>query len=245
MNDLNTKNTNINTLPKHIAIIMDGNGRWAEAKKLPRVKGHQQGLVTTKNIVKHCLNIGIKNLTLFAFSSENIYRPKTEVSMLFELFRKTLITESKKLNNYNICLKIIGDTSVFNEKTTLLIKEAQELSNTNDGLNLFIAANYGGKWDIVQAAKKIAKKAIDKKIKLAEIDLDVFEKHTALAGFPNVDLLIRTGGEIRISNFLLWNIAYSELFFTDIYWPEFKTTDLDHAISNFNSRNRNFGKIIK
>lgn len=245
MNYSNKQNSNTKTMPKHIAIIMDGNGRWAQKRKLPRERGHQKGLKVAKDIIKHCLEIGVENLTLFALSSENIYRPKEEVLLLFKLFKKTLTIEANKLKDYDICLKIIGDISVLDNTTKLIIKKAESLSSKNKSLNLYIAVNYGGRWDIIQATKKIAKKAKNNEIDTAKIDIDFFKKHTALAELPNVDLLIRTGGEIRISNFLLWDIAYSELFFTDIFWPEFKAKELDKAIINFNARNRKFGKITK
>lgn len=245
MDTINATTKKLQKLPQHIAIIMDGNGRWAQAKKMPREKGHKQGVITTKNIVKHCLKIGIKNLTLFAFSSENNNRPKKEISLLFKMFKHTLITETKKLNDYNIKLRVIGDTTIFDKETRELIDKAQQLSSNNESLNLFIAANYGGRWDIVQATKKIAKMAKDEKVNPTEINEDFFKKHLSLANYPSVDLLIRTSGEVRISNFLLWDIAYSEMFFTNTCWPEFTISDFEKALIDFSSRKRNFGKIIQ
>jgi len=230
-----------NPAPKHIAIIMDGNGRWAKARHLPRAKGHQQGVRTVREIVKHCAKIGVASLTLFAFSSENMRRSSEEVGVLFKLFLTVLKQETKKLNENNICLKIIGDMSVFSEEIQTLAINAERLLSQNSGLKLVIAANYGGQWDIAQAAKKIATLSAQGQLSVEDIDADLFAKHTALAGFPKVDLLIRTSGEVRISNFLLWDIAYSELFFTKTLWPDFGPDELDEAIASFHSRERRFG----
>ncbi len=232
---------NTNSALKHIAIIMDGNGRWAKAKHLPRAHGHQKGVQTVREIVKHCAKIGVGNLTLFAFSSENMKRSSEEVGVLFKLFLTVLKQETKKLNDNNIRLKIIGDMSVFSAEIQALASDAEKLLSHNTGLTLVIAANYGGQWDIAQAAKKIATLASEGQIQVDDIDIDIFEKHTALAGLPKVDLLIRTSGEIRISNFLLWDIAYSELFFTNTLWPDFGPDELDEAILDFHSRDRRFG----
>jgi undecaprenyl diphosphate synthase len=230
-----------NPAPKHIAIIMDGNGRWAKARHLPRAKGHQKGVRTVREIVKHCAKIGVASLTLFAFSSENMRRSSEEVGVLFKLFLTVLKQETKKLNENNICLKIIGDMSVFSEEIQTLAINAERLLSQNSGLKLVIAANYGGQWDIAQAAKKIATLSAQGQLSVEDIDADLFAKHTALAGFPKVDLLIRTSGEVRISNFLLWDIAYSELFFTKTLWPDFGPDELDEAIASFHSRERRFG----
>ena len=228
--------------PKHIAIIMDGNGRWAKSKQLPRSSGHQKGVQSVRRIVKHCAKIGVNTLTLFAFSSENMNRPKEEVGLLFKLFLKVLNNETKKLNDNNIKLDIIGDLSVFTPEIQTLAEKAQQQLQKNTGLNLVIAANYGGQWDIVEAAKNIAAKAVNNEINPGRIDNKVFGGHTALAQYPRVDLLIRTSGEVRISNFLLWDIAYSELYFCDTLWPDFGANDLDIAIKNFHSRDRRFGE---
>jgi len=227
--------------PKHIAIIMDGNGRWAKARHLPRAHGHQKGVQTVREIVKHCAKLGVDSLTLFAFSSENMKRSSEEVSVLFKLFLTVLKQETKKLNNNNIRLKIIGDMSVFTSEIQQLATDAEQLLQHNSGLNLVIAANYGGQWDIAQAAKKIAQEAVNGEIKIEEIDVNTFGMHTSLADLPKVDLLVRTSGEVRVSNFLLWDIAYSELFFTDTLWPDFRPSGLDEAIKSFHSRERRFG----
>jgi len=228
--------------PKHIAIIMDGNGRWAKSKQLPRSSGHQKGVQSVRTIVKHCAKIGVNTLTLFAFSSENMNRPKEEVGLLFKLFLKVLKNETKKLNDNNIKLDIIGDLSAFTPEIQTLAKKAQQQLQKNTGLNLVIAANYGGQWDIVEATKKISAKTTSGEISPEMIDNKVFSSHTALAHYPRVDLLIRTSGEVRISNFLLWDIAYSELYFCDTLWPDFGANDLDIAIKNFHSRDRRFGE---
>ena len=227
--------------PKHIAIIMDGNGRWAQSRGLPRTRGHQRGVISVRNTVKHCAKMGVNTLTLFAFSSENKNRPSQEVSLLFNLFLTVLNNETKKLNKNNVRLKIIGDLSIFPEKTQKLAVQAQQDLQQNTGLNLVIAANYSGQWDIVEAAKKIANKSANEKLNPNDIDNKIFEKHTSLAKYPPVDLLIRTSGEIRLSNFLLWDIAYSELYFCNTLWPDFGTKELDLAIESFHARDRRYG----
>ena len=240
-----TKKTRAKTAkspPKHIAIIMDGNGRWAKSRGLPRSSGHQKGVKSVRRIVKHCAKIGVNTLTLFAFSSENMNRPREEVGLLFKLFLTVLKNETKKLNDNNIKLDIIGDLSVFTPEIQNLAEKAQQQLQNNTGLNLVVAANYGGQWDIAEAAKRIAAKAVNGEITLESIDKNVFGGHTALAQYPRVDLLIRTSGEVRISNFLLWDIAYSELYFCDTLWPDFDANDLDIAINSFDSRYRRFGE---
>ena len=227
--------------PKHIAIIMDGNGRWAKSRGLPRTSGHQRGVISVRNAVKHCAKVGVETLTLFAFSRENKSRPNKEVSLLFNLFLSVLNTETKKLNQNNVHLNIIGDLSIFPEKTQKLAIQAQQDLQQNTGLNLVIAANYSGQWDIVEATKKIATKSANEKLSPKDIDDKVFEKHTSLAKYPPVDLLIRTSGEVRLSNFLLWDIAYSELYFCNTLWPDFGTKDLNLAIENFHARDRRYG----
>ena len=228
--------------PKHIAIIMDGNGRWAKSKHLPRSSGHQRGVQSVRKIVKHCAKIGVNTLTLFAFSSENMKRSEEEISLLFKLFLTVLKSETKKLKDNNIKLKIIGDLSVFTPEIQSLAEDAQEQLQNNNGLNLVIAANYGGQWDIAEAAKKIAEKVSVDGLKPQDIDSDLFHNYTALAEYPRVDLLIRTSGEVRISNFLLWDIAYSELYFCDTLWPDFDEEELSLAIESFHSRDRRFGE---
>ena len=228
--------------PKHIAIIMDGNGRWAKSKHLPRSSGHQRGVQSVRKIVKHCAQLGVNTLTLFAFSSENLNRSNEEVGLLFKLFLTVLKNETKKLKDNNIKLKIIGDLSVFTPEIQELATAAEKQLANNNGLNLVIAANYGGQWDIAESAKKIAIKSVNGEIDPEEIDTSIFHAHSSLAEFPRVDLLIRTSGEVRISNFLLWEIAYSELYFCSTLWPDFDEHELDSAIESFHLRERRFGE---
>ncbi len=223
-------------IPKHIAIIMDGNGRWAKKRLLPRIAGHKKGVDTVKTIVKYCGKIGIETLTLFAFSSENKNRSDEEVTLLFKLFLSVLKKEVKKLNKYNVRLKIIGDMSLFPIDVQKMATEAQILLSNNTGLTLIIAANYGGQWDIVNACKQ----AIIDGVAADELNEQTFASYLALQG-NTVDLLIRSSGEQRISNFLLWEVAYSELYFTNTLWPDFDTGELDKAIESFNHRDRRYG----
>ncbi len=229
------------SIPKHIAIIMDGNGRWASKRFLPRIHGHQKGVKAVRKVVKHCGKLGVETLTLFAFSSENKNRSTEEVSLLFKLFLSVLKQETNKLNKYNVRLKIIGDMGLFPKEVQQMAIDAQALLANNTGLTLVIAANYGGQWDIAQAAKQIAKRAANGEINVDDINIDTFAQYLCLADHPKVDLLIRTSGELRISNFLLWDIAYSELYFTDTLWPDFSPKALDKAVESFNNRDRRFG----
>jgi len=228
--------------PKHIAIIMDGNGRWAKSRHLPRSIGHQKGVQSVKRIVKHCDRLGVNTLTLFAFSRENLNRSSEEVGLLFKLFLTVLKNETKKLKDNNVKLKIIGDLSVFTPEIQERASTAEKQLSNNNGLNLVIAANYGGQWDIAESAKKIAIKSVNGEIDPEKIDSSLFHAHSSLAKYPRVDLLIRTSGEVRISNFLLWEIAYSELYFCSTLWPDFDEHELDVAIESFHSRERRFGK---
>ncbi len=234
--------TNNQSPPRHIAIIMDGNGRWAKSKHLPRSSGHQKGVRTVRKIVKHCAKLGVNTLTLFAFSSENMNRPSEEVGLLFKLFLTVLKTETTKLKDNNIKLKIIGDLSVFTPEIQSLAQEAEKQLANNTGLNLVIAANYGGQWDITESAKQIALDSANGKISPEDIDPSLFQSYTSLASYPKVDLLIRTSGEIRLSNFLLWDIAYSEFYFCATLWPDFDEHALDLAIEDFHSRDRRYGE---
>ena len=229
-------------VPQHIAIIMDGNGRWAKSKHLPRSSGHQKGVQSVRRVVKHCARLGVNTLTLFAFSSENLNRSNEEVGLLFKLFLTVLKNETKKLKDNNIKLKIIGDLSVFTPEIQRLANDAENQLASNDCLNLVVAANYSGQWDIAESAKKIAVRSLKGEISPEKIDIALFQEHTSLAEHPKVDLLIRTSGEIRISNFLLWDIAYSELYFTKTLWPDFDESELDLAIESFHSRERRFGE---
>ncbi|MBC8493481.1 MAG: di-trans,poly-cis-decaprenylcistransferase [Candidatus Thioglobus sp.] len=228
-------------IPRHIAIIMDGNGRWASKRSLPRIVGHQQGVKAVRTVVKACGAMGVKTLTLFAFSSENKNRSTEEVTLLFKLFLTVLKQEVKKLDKHNVRLKIIGDMTLFPKDVQHMAAEAQAKLTDNDGLTLVIAANYGGQWDIAQAAKQAAQAAIKGEITPDDITIDSFANYLSLANEPAVDLLIRSSGELRISNFLLWDVAYSEFYFTDTLWPDFDEAELNKAIESFNHRDRRFG----
>ena len=230
-------------IPNHVAIIMDGNGRWAQQRKQLRAVGHRAGLKAVRNIVTYAATLGIKVLTLYAFSSENWKRPANEVSALISLFIYALNREMKSLHKNNVRLNIIGDISQFNDDLQNMIINAEQLTKDNSGLVLNVAANYGGRWDILQSTKKMAKQVLDGKITLDDITEERFNSEISMHDFPEVDLVIRTGGEYRISNFLLWQIAYSELYFTDVLWPDFNQTLFDKAIDVFNTRERRFGGI--
>ena len=226
-------------VPKHIAIIMDGNGRWAKKRFMPRVAGHKRGVETVRNTVKACSELGVEYLTLFAFSSENWRRPAEEVSFLMQLFMLALEQEITKLHKNNIRLKIIGDRSRFDVKLVEMIARAESLTQNNTGLTLTIAANYGGRWDLVQAAHRMLSEHPDCGQTFKEEDL---EPYLSTSYAPEPDLFIRTGGEQRISNFMLWQLAYAELYFTDTLWPDFNTLALKRAIKSFQQRERRFGR---
>ena len=225
-------------LPKHIAVIMDGNGRWARKRLLPRMSGHTRGVNVVRDLVKQCATLDIKYLTLFAFSSENWRRPKEEVSFLMGLFMEALKREIVKLNENNIRLILIGDRSVFNAILVKEIEAAERMTAHNTGLTLTIAANYGGRWDVLQATNKMVA-ANSKNNTFTEEDLAPFlSMHYA----PEPDLFIRTGGEKRISNFLLWQLAYTELYFTDVLWPDFDKESFETALDSYQQRERRFGR---
>lgn len=228
-------------LPLHIAIIMDGNGRWAKKRFLPRTAGHHSGVKVVRRTVESCLKKGIKALTLFAFSSENWRRPPDEVSILLKLFITTLEKEVQKLHEQQIRLRVIGDTSVFPDALRKQIYNAEQLTRDNDRFDLVIAANYGGRWDVVQAAKKMAASAVRGEIQVSDIDNDLLQTNLSIADLPPPDLFIRTGGESRISNFLLWHLAYTELYFTSTLWPDFNEAALNDALLDFSKRQRRFG----
>jgi undecaprenyl diphosphate synthase len=218
---------------------MDGNGRWAKKRFLPRVAGHRRGLEAVREIVSSCAESGVEFLTLFAFSSENWRRPKDEISFLMELFMIALKQEVAKLHKNNICLKVIGDLSSFESGLVDLIKQGEETTASNTGLTLTIAANYGGRWDILQAVNRMVSDRPEKHGNYCEADL---APYLALSYAPEPDLFIRTGGEQRISNFLLWQLAYTEFFFSDELWPDFDKASLGRAFESFCSRERRFGR---
>jgi len=231
-----------NELPCHVVIVMDGNGRWAKKRLLPRTAGHHAGVKTTRKIVEQCALKKIKALTIFAFSSENWRRPEQEVSSLMELFMSALQTEVKSLHEQQVRVRFIGDTSAFSQKLQDKILQTMQLTGHNTGLQLNIAVNYGGRWDIAQACKKIAEKIQSGELHSDNVDAQLVNEHVCLADLPEPDLFIRTGGEQRISNFLIWQMAYTELYFTDLLWPDFDSQAFDDAIAWFASRQRRFGK---
>lgn len=218
--------------PRHLAVVMDGNGRWAQKRFLPRVAGHKQGVEAVRTLIRGASERGVEALTVFAFSSENWQRPPDEVSFLMDLFLRALREEVQKLHNNGIRFRAVGNTSVLADETRLLITEAEALTGANTRLCLNVAVNYGGRWDVEQAVAKAA----------ADGDATRFADHLSFAGQPDPDLFIRTGGERRISNFLLWQLAYTELYFTDALWPDFGEAELADALTWFAARERRFGK---
>lgn len=228
-------------LPKHVAVIMDGNGRWAKSQGKPRVFGHRAGVNAVRETVTTAAKLGIKALTLFAFSSENWRRPEDEVGVLMELFMTVLNREVKKLHKNNIKFRVIGEKNAFSQKLQEKIEQAEKLTENNSGLVLNIAANYGGKWDILQAAKKLAQKVEDGELKTSEITDEVFAEALEMSDLPEVDLMIRTSDERRISNFILWQMAYAELYFTPEFWPDFGEKGFLKAMAWFVDRERRFG----
>jgi undecaprenyl diphosphate synthase len=229
-------------LPRHVAVIMDGNGRWARSRGLPRIAGHRRGAESVRALVQACGERGIPYLTLFAFSSENWRRPATEVKLLLELFLKALDNEVQKLHENGVRFRVIGEIDRFGEKIATRIRESEELTRNNQQLTLTIAANYGGRWDIAQATRRLAMAAAAGEIDPASITPESIEPHLSMAGLPEPDLFIRTGGEQRISNFLLWQLAYTELYFTEALWPDFDRTQFELALTSFAGRQRRFGR---
>ena len=227
--------------PAHVAVIMDGNGRWANAQGLSRVAGHRKGVESIKSLIKSCIQHQIPYLSIFAFSSENWNRPRKEVSALMDLLSNALETQSRKLNENGVQLRLIGDLSKFDQRIQRLAHAAQQETSSNSKLVLSVAINYGGRWDITEACRKIATRVAAGEITPADIDENVFESQLATTGVPDPDLFIRTSGEYRISNFLLWQAAYSEFYFTDILWPDFDEHAFTDALMKFTRRDRRFG----
>ena len=227
-----------NLMPQHIAIVMDGNGRWAKKRFLPRVAGHVRGVEAIRRTIEACIVRGIPYLTVFAFSSENWKRPSEEVGFLMKLFLSSLERETDKLHANDIRLKIVGDLSRFDLPLQHAIAAAEEKTAGNTKLTLSVCANYGGRWDIFQAVRKMVEAGQD----INDMTEESLSSHLSLSYAPDPDLFIRTGGETRISNFLLWQLAYSELYFTETFWPDFNDTELEKAIASFQSRERRFGK---
>lgn len=230
-------------LPKHVAIIMDGNGRWAESRLLPRILGHHRGVESARKVVQHCVDLRLPVLTLFAFSSENWRRPAKEVNLLMTLLQKLLLEEVHQLNANNVRLRVIGDKVRLNQMLQDAITHAETATVNNTGLQLNIALNYGGRWDIVQAAQRISSAVVAREINIADINEQLFSKYVMLADLAEPDLLIRTSGEQRLSNFLLWQMAYTEIYFTPALWPDFSSTELDLALEFFAQRQRRFGQV--
>lgn len=233
----------VRSVPKHIAVIMDGNGRWASDKGLPRVWGHKKGVQTVRDAVRACMEVGVEHLTLFAFSSENWRRPPSEVSFLMKLFMRSLRREVKELVENGICFRVVGELSAFSQDIQELVSYGQKVTMAGKKLTLTICANYGGRWDILNAVNQLmmyrAQQNMASDAAVTEEDLKPFLQ---LSDLPEPDLFIRTGGEERISNFLLWQLAYTELFFTSTYWPDFNKAEFLDAIASYQQRERRFGR---
>jgi len=234
--------SNNGNLPRHVAIIMDGNGRWAKKKGLPRIAGHRAGVKALQKIVNFSAEEGIEVLTVYAFSSENWKRPRTEVSMLMELFNTSLQQRFKELHDNNVRLRFIGDLSSFPEKLRQSMTDTENLTTSNTGLELVVAVNYGGRWDITNAFKALNKKISDGDVEPDDICEDLIGEFMCLSDLPEPDLFIRTGGEKRISNYLLWQLAYTELYFDDCLWPDFDTASLEKSLQWYAGRERRFGR---
>jgi undecaprenyl diphosphate synthase len=234
--------TAIKATPKHVCIIMDGNGRWAKKRFMPRTFGHRKGVAITRNSIEFFARAGVRYLTLFAFSSENWNRPEEEVSTLMELFFRSLKDNSAELHSQNIRIRFIGERSAFSQTLQRQIAEAESLTLKNSVMTLNIAANYGGQWDILNAVKTIASRVERGDISSEQIDQPMLESELSLADTPDPDLFIRTGGEHRASNFLLWQLAYTEFYFTDVLWPDFSIQEMQKALDDYAKRQRRYGK---
>ena len=233
----------LNRVPQHIAIIMDGNGRWAKSRFLPRVAGHKAGVETIRTVLRECKRLNVKHVTLYAFSTENWKRPKMEVDALMNLLSTYLINEVAALHEENVKLTSIGDISELPRKCVMELEKAIKLTENNTGCNLNLALNYGGRRDIKDALVKIIKDVKDNKINLDKIDENTISNHLSTKDIPDPDLVIRTSGEERLSNFLLWEVAYSEFYFTNVHWPDFDEKELQKALFTYQNRDRRFGSI--
>jgi undecaprenyl diphosphate synthase len=229
------------SLPHHIAIVMDGNGRWAAARGEPRPVGHRAGIEPVRKVIRECARLNIEALTLFAFSSENWRRPETEVAAIMGLFMEALDREVAELHANRVRVRIIGNRQRLSVRLQQRIAEAEALTAANEGLKLQVAVSYGGRWDVLEAAKRLAARAASGEIRAADINEDLFSAELQLSDLPDPDLFIRTGGDHRVSNFLLWNIAYAELYFTDVLWPDFNEAEFQLALEDFAQRERRFG----
>lgn len=232
-----------NLKPKHVAIVMDGNGRWASRRDLPRLAGHEAGSEAVQHVIKACAQEDIEVLTLFAFSSENWGRPDEEVSALMELFSRALQEQTAELHKHGVQVRFIGNLSAFDNTLQQQIQATQQLTASNTKLTLVIAVNYSGQWDIAQAAKSIAAEVKAGKCSPEDIDVEKVQQHIMLGDLPEPDLFIRTSGEQRISNFMLWQLAYAELYFTEVLWPDFDAEEFNQALAFFASRKRRFGLL--
>ena len=242
MNNENIKISNDNIIPEHIAIIMDGNGRWAKKRGLPRIAGHRQGIKSVREITNICSDIGVKYLTLYTFSTENWNRPQKEVDALMMLLLSTIKNEIKDIHKNNLVLSTIGNTEVLPKNIKKEISNGIDLTSNNTGLNLILALNYGSRQEIILAVKNILEKNNNDEIDSSMIDENLFSSFLSTKNIPDPDLLIRTGGELRISNFLLWQCAYTEIYLTDTFWPDFRKEKLIESITAFQKRERRFGK---
>lgn len=232
-------------LPQHIAIVMDGNGRWAEHRDLPRIEGHKAGVASVKKVVRCCLEKNIPYLSIFAFSSENWSRPSDEVNFLMELFLQSLKNELAELSDNGVGLRFTGDRSILSPVLQEQMQESEDLTRQNDQLTLNVVINYGGKWDIVTAAKKMHQLIVDGKVALNDINEQVFSECLSTRDLPDPDLFIRTSGELRISNFFIWQLAYTELYFTQVLWPDFNEYEFELALNAFKKRERRFGLVLQ
>jgi undecaprenyl diphosphate synthase len=235
----------LNKLPRHIAIIMDGNGRWAQEKGQDRLYGHFHGVESVRDVVEGCASLGVEYLTLYAFSTENWDRPNDEVTGLMELLVETIKKEVETLNKNNIRLHVIGDMNMMPVYARKELEEALDETKKNSGLNLVMALSYSSRWELVEAIKKIAADIVEGKINPGSITQDLIQSYLCTASYPDPELMIRTSGEYRISNFLLYQLAYTELYFTQVLWPDFRKENLYEAILNFQGRERRFGKISR
>lgn len=229
-------------IPKHVVIIMDGNHRWASARHLPGAAGHRAGAKRLRPIAEACAELGVTSLTVFAFSTENWHRPNAEVGLLMDLMRHVMRTEIDYLHKQGVRLRVIGEREQFADDLQQMMADCEALTAQNTRLNLSVAVNFGGRWDIVNAAKQLAQQAINGDMRLEDIDEERFSGALSLQGLPEPDLLIRTGGDYRISNFLLWDLAYTELYFTEAFWPDFDSVDLRDAVATYAQRTRRFGR---
>ena len=240
---IETKQLDLTRIPKHVSFIMDGNGRWAKKRGLPRVKGHEEGAKRISDLATNAQKLGIEAVTLFAFSTENWKRPKEEVDYIFGLLKKVLIDAKDKFKDKNLRIRFIGKIDELNEDVRNLMYQTVEETKNNTGIILNLAINYGGRSEIVEMTKKLARDCKEGKQEISEINESTIEKYMMTYDLPEIDLMVRTSGEIRISNFLLWQIAYSELVFTDTYWPDFDEAELERVLIEFQSRNRRFGGL--